>query len=347
MNEIDDRLRRFCERRGVRGVVLRRRSNCAWVTGGADFHVDTSSNLGIAACVWEPGRKMVYTDTIEAPRLEAEEPLDGWEIRSTPWWEPRAELDELLASGAHATDFPDDPLYELRASLTEAQAEQARVLGRDVAAVVGRVLREDVRPGMTEAHLGGAIAGWLRDRGILATVVLVASDERIRRFRHPIPTPRPIERTAMAAVCAQRHGLVVSVTRLVHFGPLADDLARRHDAVCAVDRAYHDASRVGVRWCDVLDAGIEAYERAGFAGEWQRHHQGGPMGYEARDFVATPDERRAVMPDQLIGWNPTVTGTKSEDTILTAASGVAEVVTPDPAWPVHASGRPDILVREP
>ena len=340
MRTIDDRLAAFCAARRAPGVIIRRRSNAAWITGGADFHCDTASSLGVATLVWTPQAKTIYTDTIEAPRLRAEEPLKDWDIRATEWWEP-SPADALIASGGYVTDFPDDPFYELRASLTPAEIERARALGQDTADVVCKLLRVDVKPGMTEWHLGGAISGWLRDRGIFAHVCLIAADERLARFRHPIPTRKPIQRVAMAAVCAQRHGLIVSVTRLVHFGPLPEDLRRRHAAVCAVDRALHTASRPGTRWCDALAAGQAAYAAHGFADEWKLHHQGGPMGYECRDFKATPAETRPILPDQLIGWNPSITGTKSEDTMLSSG----EIITPSPLnWPL-LDGRPDILIR--
>lgn len=336
----DARLAQFCKARGVDGVIIRRRANMAWATGGADFHCDTASELGIAWLEWTPARKVVHTDTIEAPRLRAEEPLSDWDFAVSDWWARDAVLPGLLSSNRYAADWPDDCLYEYRATLSLAQIDHARALGRDTSEVVGRILRQDARPGMTEHHLAGAVSGWLRDRAIHGHVILIAADDRIARFRHPIPSPRPIERCAMVAVCAQRRGLIVSVTRLVHFGPPPADLVRRHQAVCAVDLALHLATRPGVRWCDALATGIAEYARQGFPDEWKLHHQGGPMGYMARDFRATPDESRPVLPAQLVGWNPSITGTKSEDTILSTG----EVITPDPLWPA-TGGRPDILVR--
>lgn len=347
MTEIDRRLSDFCRARGVPGIVLRRRSNIAWASDGADVHCDTGTSLGVAGLLWSPDRKACLTDTIESPRLRAEEPFErlGWAVEALDWWEADRRIADALAAG-YACDFPDDPLHDARATLTADQQARARSLGRDTAEVVERILREDCKPGMTEHHLGGAVAGWLRDRGILAHVCLVASDERIARFRHPIPTAKPIGRTAMVAVCAQRQGLIATMTRIVHFGSLAEDLRRRHDACIAVDRTLHAATTPGARWCDILAAGVAAYASAGFAEEWKLHHQGGPMGFECRDFKATPAETRAARPRQLVGWNPTISGTKSEDTILTAETpGAApEVVTRTGAWP-ERHGRPDILAR--
>ena len=64
------------------------------------------------------------------------------------------------------------------------------------------------------------------------------------------------------------------------------------------------------------------------------------MGYAARDFLVTPRETRRVVERQLLGWNPSITGTKSEDTLLSDG----EVLTRTGAWP-ELDGRPDILIR--
>lgn len=146
----------------------------------------------------------------------------------------------------------------------------------------------------------------------------------------------------MIAITPRRHGLMVALTRLVHFGrELPPGLRRKHEAVCAVDRALHGATAPGVRWCDALQAGIEAYRAAGFADEWTKHHQGGPVGYEGREFKATPAETRRILERQAVAWNPSITGTKSEDTIL----GDGRVLTATPGWP-ERGGRPDILLRK-
>lgn len=339
MGEKDDRLAAWCRARGVEGVLLRRRSNIAWITDGADAHCDTASPLAVAAVEWRPGVRRVHTNNIESARLATEEfgPRGDWEFRVSPWWE----RPEPTPAGL-ATDWPDDPLQPLRASLTDGEMARVRTLGRDAADAMESAMKAATR-GVTEHEAAASIGFELRRRGIFPHVLLVAADDRIACFRHPIPTERRAERALMGAICAQRGGLIVSITRLVHFGPVPDDLRRRHDAVVAADLALHRATRAGTRWCDALAAGVAEYAARGFADEWQLHHQGGPMGYECRDFVATPTEVRTVADRQLVGWNPTVSGTKSEDTII-ASGDDAEVVTRMVDWP-ERNGRPDILVR--
>jgi Xaa-Pro aminopeptidase len=334
------RLHELCRSLGREGVLLRRRSNIAWITDGADVHCDTAQATGVAAVLWTPRRKTVWTNTIEAPRLRAEEFDAEWKFEVAPWWKASA-----LPRGDFATDWPGEgrAIAALRSPLTAKELARARALGRDCADAMQSFLHR-VRRGITEHEVAGAFAERLRRLGIHAPVLLVAADDRIARFRHPIPTHRRVEKRLMLVVCAQRHGLVVAMTRLVHFGRVPAALARKHAAVCAVDEALIGATRPGAAWRDVLAAGVRAYREHGFASEWKLHHQGGPMGYEPRDFCVTPSTRGVVPADQMVGWNPSITGTKSEDTILARDRGAAEVLTATADWPMLGA-RPAILER--
>ncbi|MCC6320525.1 MAG: M24 family metallopeptidase [Phycisphaerales bacterium] len=350
MNTKEQRLADFCACRGVDGVHLRRRANIAWLTDGADTHIDLSDRRGIAELVWTRGRGLVLTDNIESPRLATEEFGADWTVHATNWWEFR---DGSKVKGLSLiSDWPEDEIATLRWSLTDLEIERVRTLGRESAGVLEGVMRAVPAGaveggGWSEHRLAGEVIGALRARNIHAPVMLVASDERLTQFRHPIPTQKPIRRIVMAAICAQRHGLTVSATRIVSFGPIDVDRRRRHEAVCEVDRALHARTRPGVRWCDVLGAAQSVYKETGFADEWKKHHQGGPMGYELREFKATPTETRVAVDRQLVGWNPSITGTKSEDTIL-IRDREHEIVTATGGWPMLGKGieaRPDILVR--
>ena len=62
-------------------------------------------------------------------------------------------------------------------------------------------------------------------------------------------------------------------------------------------------------------------------------HQGGSGGYEPREFVATPTSTEKVTVGQAYAWNPSITGAKSEDTIL-VGSERNEVMTEISGWPM-------------
>jgi antitoxin VapB len=92
-----------------------------------------------------------------------------------------------------------------------------------------------------------------------------------------------------------------------------------------------------------------AYAGAGYADEWQLHHQGGACGYEGRDYIGTPTCREVVANNQAFAWNPSISGAKSEDTVLVTDKGF-EVLTLADGWPMwtfvlnnQACSRPVIL----
>jgi antitoxin VapB len=163
-------------------------------------------------------------------------------------------------------------------------------------------------------------------------VNLIATDERIFAFRHPLPTDKKLERYAMLVLCGRRWGLVCSVTRFVHFGRLPDDLRRKAEAVAQVDATFIAATGPGRTLGEIFRGATAAYAEAGFADEWHLHHQGGPAGYEPREYVATPHSTDVVSVGQVYAWNPSITGTKSEDTILVGEAG-NEVLTAVENWP--------------
>jgi hypothetical protein len=111
------------------------------------------------------------------------------------------------------------------------------------------------------------------------------------------------------------------------------------------------ATKPGARIGDIFSAGLEAYRAQGYPDEWRLHHQGGPTGYAAREYRATQESEDLVEANQAFAWNPSIAGTKSEDTIIATLQG-PEIISASPGLPsltVTASGvefpRPDIVVR--
>jgi Xaa-Pro aminopeptidase len=127
--------------------------------------------------------------------------------------------------------------------------------------------------------------------------------------------------------------------------PTADE-KRRYAAIWDVYEAFVEATRPGATLADALSAGIEAYGRAGFADEWQHHHQGGTIGYASREVVAKRSAATPIVPGMAFAWNPSLPAAKAEDTFILTDAG-PRFVTRDPRWPLDERGRPDILVRAP
>lgn len=352
-------VRQLLAARQLDAVLITRLSNFAWLTDGATCYVNTASDFGVANLLVTSQAVYLLTNTIEAPRLQTEEPLADLapDFKVAPWYQANPALSELTTNRLLGADAPmtgamdlSGDFVNLRARLTLAEQQRFAELGQLCAAGMDAAVRQ-VRPGLTEFQIAGLLSQQVFARGVQPIVLLIATDERIFKVRHPIPTGRVMEKYAMLVLCGRRHGLVASITRLVHFGKLSEELRRKQEACAQVDATFISRTRPGVRAADIFQAAVDAYATAGFPGEWQHHHQGGPASYEPRDWVATPDSTQVVQEGQVYAWNPSIAGVKSEDTILVGAQA-NRVLTAIEGWPtltVVVDGqswqRPAILER--
>ena len=335
-----DRMQALLAQRRLDALLLQRVSSFAWATCGAASYVNTAATNGEAALLLTPSGRYLITNNIEATRLEQEENLaaQGWEFRVGRWHEVHDTISRLTqdlrlgADGPYpgATDLSGE-LSRLRANLTPEEGERFRALGRLCAEAMDNAAWA-IRPGQTEYQIAGLLAHEADSRGAQAIVNLIATDERIFAFRHPLPTAKKLERYAMLVLCGRRWGLICSLTRLVHFGRLSDELRRKVEAVARIDATCITATRPGYTIGQVFQRATKAYAATGFPDEWRLHHQGGPAGYEPREYIATPDSTAVVLVGQVYVWNPSITGTKSEDTILVGEER-NEILTAIQGWP--------------
>jgi antitoxin VapB len=353
-------LRSLAASHGVDAILLQRVSSVAWVTSGATVYVNTARSEGEASLLITREKQFLFTNNIEAPRLEKEEGLiaQGWEFSIAPWFETNHFFQELMGRLKVAADglFPGAPdlsieIAHLRANLTQAEGERFRTLGRLCAEAMDSVIHF-VHPGQTEFEIASLLAGESERRGVQPTVILVATDERIFNFRHPLPTAKKLEQYAMLILCGRQHGLVCSITRLVHFGHLPEEIQEKALLVARIDAAMINATRPGRNLGEIFQTTMKEYARSGYPDEWRLHHQGGPAGYEPREYMARPGASEKVLLGQVYAWNPSITGTKSEDTILITETG-NEILTSISGWPVISVDvdgdlleRPAILIMD-
>lgn len=345
-----EQLREVLRARGFAAAALRSRRNFAWLTTGGHNHVAAASEDGVATLLVTAADAVVLTAVNEAARIRDEEvqglPLEVVEV---PWERPEAIGEEVAArvDGLVAGDAALEPdLWPIRATLGTAEQRRFTVLGARTARAVTATLAT-ARAGELETTVGERLALALAADGIGAPVVLVASDERIVRYRHPIPVPKPIEKSLMLIVGAELGGLIVAMTRFAWLRGRPDgETARRFSAVHSVHRAFMTATRPGRTLSEILADGVEAYRTVGFADEWRLHHQGGPIGYQGREAVAVPGSGAVVAPNMAFAWNPSITGTKAEDTFVLRTDGSRDIVTRDPNWPVRADGEPGLWLGD-
>jgi len=365
-----ERLRALLHDRGAEGIVLRQTANFAWLTGGGRSFIPVTAELGAAVlAVTRWGRVVLIANNIESLRLRDEEMPHlsaSVSVLSYPWWDEGGLLSrirEAIPEGRILADWPlpgavdvRSELVALRTALCAEEQRRARALGQDTAAALEAATRQ-IQPGQCEFAIAGELARRCLERGIEPVVHLVAADDRVFSRRHPLPTDRRVERYAMVAVCGMRGGLVVSATRLWHLGTPSDEIVRRWRAAATVDAEMIAASQPGVSLAEVLAVAQRTYAEQGFPHEWAHHHQGGLAGYQSREERATPEATTRLNPGQMVAWNPSVAGAKSEDTLLVPAQAGAlpEIITQTGQWPTEAVStkdgrripRPAIFVAEP
>ncbi|MET0624041.1 MAG: M24 family metallopeptidase [Pyrinomonadaceae bacterium] len=351
---------------GLGGVLLGAQHNFAWLTAGGRSGIDLSREPGAGTLlVRADGKRFVIASRIEMARL-LEEELAGAEFEPVDYaWEDEkasptfvADLAARLTEDGKAlgSDLPAGPglkvvegvVARCRYQLTPWELERFRLLGRDAGEAVGEFAKS-LEPGETEREVARRLNDALAARAIHSVVTLVAADERIGKFRHPVPTSRAWERVVMLVTCARRGGLIASLTRIVCAGAIPEELRRRTQSVARVNARLLAATRPGAVGSELFKTIAGAYAEEGFAGEERLHHQGGACGYRTRDWVAHPASAETVQAGQAFAWNPSITGTKAEETCVASVDGV-EILTTSPAWPqipVRFDGReylsPDVL----
>jgi antitoxin VapB len=352
--ELDEKFQRlaaFLDRDHLAAILLSRHENIAWITGGqVEARVAVGTETAVTSLlITRDGRRYYLTPNNEAPRLAAEEFAGlGYEAVPYPWYQSPAPLlpqllgiTELAGGTALGPVFGSDTpiaharhvnLTSLRAPLLPAEIARLRILSRQTADVTTAVL-ESLRPGITEHEMAARTAAALLERGIAPTVLLMGVDDRIRKYKHAVPRRGILERYGMVNLCARKWGMVVSITRFVHFGSVPEDLAASFIAAARIHSELLHATRPGATSAKLFEVAREAYKSVGAAEEIELHHQGGPCGYTERDWLITPTGEETVALPQAFAYNPSLRGAKVEDTVLAGENSI-EVLTATPTLPI-------------
>ena len=365
--EKEGRIMQFLSAEKLDAMLLTQVRNVYWVTAGlADNQIVLNKDVGGASLLFtRSGGKYLVCNGSEAGRL-MDESLGalGYTLKMFDWYEANPVRDvrgEVLRSIAGKGRIGSDAPYPgtvnvaenfrpLRYRLTDGDVARYRWIGRQATEAVCDVCRR-VQPGMDEFEIEAMTAAELRSRGIVSTVLLIAVDERISKYRHALAGGAKLRNYVMVNVVAERWGMPVAVTRFAHFGPLPDELAQKIDKVARIGARYEAATVPGKSCGEIFEACKQWYADAGYEGEWKKHHQGGATGYDDREYVIYPGIQETVQERQAFAWNPTITGAKVEDTIISYKDSV-EIITKADNWPlipVTLDGRtypqPGILIR--
>ncbi len=358
-NEIKEKERRvkdFLKSKNLKGLILKRQANFSWMTCGGLNLVGIATEVGATTLLITENSKFLISNVIEAPRMIHEEALEkqGFIVKTFPWEEDRevSIVKEIVGEERLASDVPfpnamllAEDIAQLRYSFTPEEQKRYRWLGKKVSTALEKTMMKAKRGEKESAVVGRLCKELWKDR-IDPIALMSAADDRVSNFRHPIPTEKRGEKYLMVSVNARKWGLIVSLTRFVHFGELPEELRTKYEANVFIDCTMMAHSRPGIPVKEVLQKGIDAYKEKGYPEEWKFHHQGGSIGYTGRDYrvnFRTPD---IIQENQAFTWNPSITGTKSEDTILATSKG-PEMITHPILYPTLSLNVAGISFRRP
>ena len=362
IKEKEKRVRNFLKSKSLKGLLLKRQANFSWMTCGGLNLVGITTEFGATSLLITDNSKFVISNNIEAPRMIEEEGLEkqGFVIKAFPWHEDQevSVVRELVGESPFGSDVPfpnaivlAEEVARLRYSLTPEEQKRYRWLGKRVSIALEKTMMK-TKKGEKESAVVGRLSKELWKDRIDPVTLMSAADDRISNFRHPIPTEKKIEKYLMVSVNARKWGLIVSLTRFVHFGKLPKELREKYEANVFIDCTMMAHTRPGIPAKEVLQKGMDAYREKGYPEEWKLHHQGGSIGYTGRDYRVHFKSPDIIQENQAFTWNPSITGTKSEDTILATSKGPEMITHPIlyPTLSLSVAGisfiRPDVLEKE-
>ncbi len=335
----EKRLRELMEAKGLDGILLKKQPNFSWFTAGGLNMVGIATEMGMTSLLITRTGRYVIANKIEASRMMNEEGLAelGFQLLEHEWHVDReAELIQRVVGnlskvgadvGFGSCQNMDGEIKKLRYSLTESEIERYLFLGEKLSSALEKVM-SGIRPGDSECGIAGRIGGELWKDRIDPTGFQVAADDRVFTYRHPIPTVRMIKRYVMVCVNARYKGLITTITRILHFGKPDPKLLRQFEDNNEIECRMIGATKPGVSASVPFEVGLRAYKEFGYENEWQLHHQGGAMGYYGRDIKVTQETKDVVEENQAWCWNPSITGTKTEDGFIATKNGPIMITGP-------------------
>lgn len=339
-------------------LLISRCDNFAWLTLGARNYITLNSTEGVCSILVTKDRPVLLLDNIENDRILEEELSDEilseMQICTYNWWN---DLERILLSEFNVHSLISDSrnigevlspalLLPLRLQLCSEEIDTYREIG----AICDSVLHEQIlgiSPDLTETVVQARVASAFIERGLEPVLVLVFGEESAQRYRHNLPREIEIGSKAFVSVCVRKKGLIASATRSVLFGQNRD-YEELHKKVSRIDALAIANSIPGIKLDNLFDLIKREYATAGFPEEWKKHHQGGLAGYNAREVFANQHSNHVLGSGSVVAWNPTITGVKSEDTVVVTTEG-AEIFTfpRSTFWPELEYEINNIVIRRP
>jgi Xaa-Pro dipeptidase len=334
------KVREYLARKGYDGLLISTREQFAWVTGGGDSHVVRNSSMGFGTIVITKDKAWLVAQSMDAARLYEEHAAgQGYELVTLRWYDEEVREKARALAGkrvASDTDYEGAQnvyadLVDLHYPMTELELLRTRWLASETDRLFTS-FAHSVNQGETEKDIAARLHCGHLKAGMEVDVLIVASDERCFKYRHPIPTEKPLKNYLMLHTVARRWGLHCNLTRFVHYDEPQENVRKVYNAAANVEARVFLSLKPGVKFADILTWQKKWYAEQGYPEEWRKHFQGGPTGYVIVDAGRCLTDK-VVQVNQPYEWFITVTGTKMGELAILTEKGLEISSYVNSAWP--------------
>lgn len=335
------RIRDYISRNGYTGMILGRQDNFNWITSGGNSRVVVPKDEGFGTIVVTQEQVYLVAQVMDGQRIMDEEMrnLDAEYIPLRWYEEPISERAVKLAGANPVGDIPAagsqnrlKDIYDLHFPLTREEMERLKKLGFVSDYILNKVAKE-IKPGMVDYEAEAMLLYEYAKQNIQCDVLLIGTDDRINKYRHPSPAGRKLGNYVLLHPAVRSGGLHCNITRTVYFGDsLPKDIEKAYDAVSQIEVYCMSMCRTGNRWSDILEGQKELLKELGFEEEWRGHYPGGRTGYFVCQADLSLNRENRILDNEAYDWFITVTGAKVEE-LAVNHDGVFTLCSHNGNWP--------------
>ena len=329
---------------GYTFVMLGRRDNFAWFTSGGDNKVFRSAEMGMGLLLIGHHDICLIAQYMDADRIYDDE-LQGADIDkiTLKWYEqtPVEKAVEIVGDQRAVSDFDvssekvDNRLaeiYALHYPLTENEIKKYESYGKLCDNMLYDITNK-IQPGMTEHEIEAIILHDYTVANMPIKVLLVSSDERIDRYRHPLASDKRVEKRVFLHPAAEKNGLHLNITRSIYYGKIPQRLLDKQNVLNLCEAQAMAMCKTGINMGEILEERKRILKDYGYEGEWKFHYPGAVSGYRigaAQPFIDN---------ERILGGMPfdlfiTAKGAKVEEMCLSSDNGGINLTSLG-KWPVE------------
>ncbi|MCL4416501.1 MAG: aminopeptidase P family protein [Actinobacteria bacterium] len=335
------RLLKSIENKNIGAVLISKQSNFLWITCGKRNDVLKNYNNSLVYLLITKEEDYLIATNSDGNRVIQEELLNLNFNKIIYKWDCEDVFDAIKKLGIQKKiggDFNDhritnieDLLINLRVNLTYHEIGRTIQFCKRYTKILTEFCLE-LKPEIKECEIAASLNYRLLMDNIKATVLMIGSDDRIFKFRHPVATNKIVNKYLLISTVVEEDGINISVSRSVYFGKAPKNLHRKQYLVNFIDATYYNYSISGRNLTELYIKGKETYSKMNLLYEWEKHTQGGIIGYTPREIEIKENSNYTLNNNNLISFNPTIEGVKTEDVLL-IEDDKPKQLTIDNNWP--------------